>query len=163
MWLIGETEADVVLLDCDEVAGGGREAIRLVREISSIPILALSLRGDEDAAAAALDCGADDYIRKRFGTKELLARVKNALRRRAAKQGKPVVLIGPDLEIDLIYRRVRSQGQDVHLGRRPYEVLRVLTENAGKVTSHETILRSVWGAHSIDRIRYPLHPSTSLG
>ena|SRR5689334_14668709 len=152
--LIHERKPDVVLLDCDETETGGLNTIRSLRRISAAPILVLSARGDEDATVDALESGADDYVRKPFGTKELLARVKNALHRRALEQGKPAVLVSDDFEIDLIHRRVRTRGREVYLARKPYEVLRVMAEGAGKVIPHETILRGVWGGHSIERIGY---------
>jgi two-component system KDP operon response regulator KdpE len=151
--MIDKTKPDLILIDFDQEAGGGRAAVRLVRETSPIPVLALSIHGDEDTTVDALDSGADDCIRKPFGTRELLARVRNALRRRALEQGKLVPLVGGDLEIDLIHRRVRSRGRDIYLSKKRYEVLRVLAEGAGKVIAHEAILRAVWSA-SIDRIGY---------
>lgn len=125
-----------------------------MRELSPIPVLALSERGDEDSTVAALVSGADDYIRKPFGVKELLARVKNALRRRARERGDSAQLVTGDLEIDLLHRRVRSHGRDVHLSVKPYEVLRVLAEGAGKALTHEEILCAVWGRNRADRIQY---------
>jgi two-component system, OmpR family, KDP operon response regulator KdpE len=149
-----KTGPDLVILDYDDAECGGREAIRSMREISAVPILALSIGNDENTTVDALNSGADDCIRKPFGIKELLARVNNALRRRALEQGKPALIVSGDLEIDLIHRKVRSGGRNVRLARKPYEVLRVLTENAGKVSSHEMIMRAVWGDGSIDRLGY---------
>ena len=141
-----ERQHDLLILDIDSPAGGGPQAIRIVREQSRVPILALSVRGDENALVVALDNGADDYVRKPFGSREILARVKNALRRRARERGKPAQLLSDDLEIDLLHRRVRSRGREVHLPPKQYEVLRALTEGAGKVLTHEQILRAVWGS-----------------
>ena len=119
-----------------------------------MPILALSASGDEDAAARALDYGADDYVQKPFRLKELLARVTNALRRRSLEQGKPARVVSGDLEIDLLHRRVHLHGEAVHLRRKSYEVLRVLAEKAGQVLSHSEILSAVWGAGCADRTAY---------
>jgi two-component system, OmpR family, KDP operon response regulator KdpE len=151
---IAKYRFDLLILDIDALASGGTEAIRLARACSPVPILALSCRGDEDATVAALDSGADDYIRKPFGTKELLARVGSALRRRAREQGQPVHLVTGGLEIDLLHRRVRSHGRDVHLSVKLYAVLRELAEKAGKILTHEELLRAVWGERCVDRVQY---------
>jgi two-component system, OmpR family, KDP operon response regulator KdpE len=145
---------DLLILDIDSAAGGRLDCITAVREVSSIPILALSARSEEEAMVGALEVGADDYIRKPFSVKELLARVKSALRRGVREQGKPAKVVGGDLEIDLLYRRVRLAGCDVHLPLKPYEVLRVLAERPGKVLTHEEILDAVWGLRRTDRIGY---------
>jgi two-component system, OmpR family, KDP operon response regulator KdpE len=152
--LIAEHKFDLAILDIDHPAGCGSEAIRLVRELSPMPIVVSSVCGDEDATVEALDSGADDYIRKPFRIKELFARINNALRRRAREQGKQVHLVTGDLEIDLLHRRIRSSGDEVHLPAKQYEVLRVLTEDAGKVLTHDAILRAVWGANCTHRVTY---------
>jgi len=141
---IAEHPFDLVVLDIDSPAGGGADIIQLVRNVSPVPILALSASSDEDAAVGALDKGADDYVQKPFRVRELLARIENALRRRAREQGKPARLVTGDLEIDLLHRRVRVRGQEVHLAAKPYEVLRILAEGAGKPFSHEELLHTVW-------------------
>jgi two-component system, OmpR family, KDP operon response regulator KdpE len=107
---------------------------------------------NEDVAVAALDGGADDYVRKPVSIKELAARTNHTLRRRARQEGKPAQLVIGDLEIDLSCRRISSRGQDMHLPVRLYEVLRVLAEGAGKVLTHEELLRAVWGGHHANRI-----------
>jgi two-component system KDP operon response regulator KdpE len=145
---------DLVVLDIDSPAGGGSEAVRAVRDLSPMPILALSVRGEEDAMVKVLEIGADDFVRKPFGMKELLARVKNALRRRALEQGRPAQVVSGDLEIDLLQRRIRSRGHEVHLPLRCYEVLRMLAERPGKVLTHEEILCAVWGPSRVDRVQY---------
>jgi two-component system KDP operon response regulator KdpE len=151
---LGQKEFDLLILDIDSTARGGIEAIRNVRQHSAVPIVALSARQDERASVAALDSGADDYVRKPFGREGLLARVRNALRRRAVERGKPVLLVSDDLEIDLLHRRVRRQGQEVRLSAKPYAVLRLLAENAGKVLTHKELLRAVWGERYAQRVPY---------
>jgi two-component system KDP operon response regulator KdpE len=123
----------------------------MVSRLSQMPVLALSAHGKEDAMVDALDSGADDYVVKPFGTKELLARVNNALRRRAREQGRPAKVVSGELEIDLLHRRVRSGGRDVHLPPKSYEVLRALAEDTGKVVTHQEILSAVWGPQYVDR------------
>ena len=145
---------DVTILDIDPSASGGPEIISAVRELSQIPILALSSKNDEHTPVSALESGADDWIRKPFNTEEVLARIKSALRRRAREQGKPVYLVSGALEIDLLHRRVRLSGNQVRLPVKPYEVLRVLAEGAGRVITHREILRAVWGKRSIHRVPY---------
>ena len=145
---------DLLILDIDlpESCNGG--AIRAVRAVSAVPILALSIRDDEHSTVDALESGADDYIRKPFNINELLARVKNALRRRARQRNKSALLVTGDLEIDLLYHRVRSRGRNVHLSLKPYEVLRVLAKGAGKAITHEEIIHAVWGARRGNRLQY---------
>ena len=148
---IAEGQFDLLILDIDSSRGSGSRAIRAVREFSQVPILALSAHGKEDAMVDVLDSGADDYVLKPFGTKELLARVNNALRRRAREQGRPAKVVSGEIEIDLLHRRVRSGGRDVHLPPKPYEVLRVLAERVGKVVAYEEILAAVWGPRHVAR------------
>ena len=102
----------------------------------------------------ALEVGADDYVTKPFGIKELLARAKNALRRRAREQSKPAMVTSGDLEIDLLYRRVCLGGRKVHLSPNSYEVLRIFAEGAGKVVTHGQILDAVWSVPRAARIQY---------
>ena len=145
---------DLLILDIDSPGARGTEAIRIVRRTSPLPIVALSSRNDGDLAAEALECGADDYMQKPFSTKELLARVTNALRHRCVEQGKAARVMCGGLEIDLLHRRVSIYGQQVRLPHKSYEVLRVLAEKPGQVVSHSEILKSVWGPDSVDRTSY---------
>jgi two-component system, OmpR family, KDP operon response regulator KdpE len=151
---VAERRFDLLILDIDAPAGIGADPIRIMRGLSSAPIVALSVRGDETAAVSALEKGADDYVRKPFGLNELLARIMTALRRGARERGRPPVVVTGDLEIDLLQRRIRVHGQEVHLSVKLYEVLKVLTENAGKVLTHEEILRAVWGPQGTGRVGY---------
>jgi two-component system, OmpR family, KDP operon response regulator KdpE len=152
---IAERNFDLLILDIDQPGAGiGPDLIQIMRNLSQAPILALSVRGDETAAVSALQKGADDYVRKPFGVNELVARVMSALRRRARERGKPPVLVTGNLEIDLLQRRIRQHGQEIHLSVKLYEVLRVLAENPGRVLSHAEILRAVWGGHSAERVEY---------
>jgi two-component system, OmpR family, KDP operon response regulator KdpE len=145
---------DLLILDIDESTALGPDPIRMLRDLSSAPILALSVRDDEAAAATALEKGADDYVRKPFGLNELLARANSALRRRARERGDPTILTTGDLEIDVTHRRVYRRGQVVHLSVKLYEVLQVLAEGGGGVLTHAEILRRVWGPNRVHRIDY---------
>jgi two-component system, OmpR family, KDP operon response regulator KdpE len=149
---IAEREFDLLILDVNTSSDSGPEVVPIVRKLSLVPILVLCI--SEDLAIRALDSGADDYVRKPLSIKELLARVKNTLRRRAREAGKSVQLVIGELEIDLLNHRVSSRGQDVHLPVRLYEVLKVLAEGAGKVLTHEEIIRAVWGPRRVDRLHY---------
>jgi two-component system, OmpR family, KDP operon response regulator KdpE len=151
---LAEHPFDLAIVDLDAVAWCGVEAIRFVRGFSPMPILALSARTDEDTSVEALESGADDCVCKPFNTKVLLARVANAMRRRAREEGKASRFVTGDLEIDLLHRRIRSRGQEVRVSAKPYEVLRLLAEAAGKVVAHHEILRAVWGPDRVNRIAY---------
>jgi len=151
---IAHHKVDLIIWGTDEPLCDVTDVIHSIRRHSPIPILVLSARRDEDIAVDALESGADDFLRKPFGQRELLARVKNALRRRAREEGIITQVVTGDLEIDLLHRRIRSGGQEVHLPARLYDVLRLLTEHAGKPLTKTYILNAVWGSHRIDRVQY---------
>ena len=151
---IAERPVDLLILDIDSTGGGGPDAVRIARGRSAVPILAVSACRDERAMIAAFEQGADDCIKLPFSVDELLARAKAALRRRARERGRPIQLTTGELEIDLLHRRVRLRGRSVRLSVKPYEVLRVLAEGAGRVLRHDEILRSVWGERSLGRMDY---------
>ena len=145
---------DLVIVDVDATAVSGIHAIRLARASSPVPILAVSAKTGDDVAVEALESGADDFLRKPFSLREMRARTANAMRRRAREQGQELKIVTGDLEIDLLHRRIRSRDQEVRLPAKLYEVLRKLAENAGKVVTHEEILRTVWGPDQVDRLQY---------
>lgn len=133
---------DLVLPD-----GDGVEVTRRLREWSEMPILVLSAIGDEEQKVRALEAGADDYITKPFGARELVARLQAALRRSGAassEQEPTIVLEG--LEIDFAARAVRREGDLVHLTPIEFELLRVLARNRGRLMTHRALLTEVWGA-----------------
>lgn len=137
---------DLILLDLGLPLIGGLEVCRQVREWSQVPIIVLTVRDAEQDKVAALDLGADDYLTKPFGTDELLARIRVALRHaaRLSATEEPMRHFD-DLTIDLARRLVLVRGQEVHLTPREYELLRVLALQAGKVLTHRMLLRAVWG------------------
>jgi len=137
---------DLILLDLGLPLIDGLEVCRQVRAWSQVPIIVLTVRDAEEDKVAALDLGADDYLTKPFGTDELLARIRVALRHaaRLSATEEPVRHFG-DLMIDLARRLVIVRGQEVHLTPREYELLRVLAIEAGKVLTHSMLLRAVWG------------------
>ena len=147
--LVGATtqSPEVILLDLGLPDGDGIDLARQVREWSRVPIIVISARGREDDKVAALDAGADDYLTKPFGTNELLARIRVALRhtvQAASASGSPVLDIGP-LHIDLGRREVSVGGREVHLTPIEYRLLTHLAQHAGKVLTHRQILKEVWG------------------
>jgi len=136
---------DVIILDLVLPDGNGVDVCREVRRWSALPIIVLSAVGDEREKVRALDAGADDYVTKPFGTEELTARIRAALRRRdAGDSGDAVVRVGP-VTIDLAARRVIRDGAEVHLTPIEFDLLRVLALHRGKLVTHARLLREVWG------------------
>jgi two-component system KDP operon response regulator KdpE len=141
----GTRKPDLVILDLGLPDRDGVEVVRDIRTWSAVPILILSARADETDKVAALDAGADDYLTKPFGIAELQARVRALLRRQARSlPGEPIVCFG-DVEVDLSLRRVRRAGVEVHLTPIEYRLLAQLIANAGRVLTHQQLLREVWG------------------
>jgi two-component system KDP operon response regulator KdpE len=126
----------------------GLEVIRRIRIESAVPLIALSARSDERSKVAALDLGADDYLTKPFGAEELVARVRTALRHRIQEQGGMPVFRSGDLSVDLVRRVVAVGGNTVRLSPKEYDVLAQLVIHAGKVLTHNHLLREVWGIPS---------------
>ena len=131
---------DIVLPD-----GDGVEVARQIREWSPIPILVLSAIGEEDEKVRALQSGADDYVTKPFGPKELVARLEAALRRtKSAAEELPVIEVG-DLALDVAAHIVRQRGAEVHLTPTEFGLLRTLMVNRGRLMTHAALLKEVWG------------------
>jgi len=138
---------DLVLPD-----GDGVEVTRRLREWSDMPILVLSAVGEEEQKVRALEAGADDYITKPFGARELVARLQAALRRAGRGEDEPSVSID-GLEIDFAAHLVRRDGEPVHLTRTEFELLRVLVKNRGRLMTHRKLLSDVWGPEYVDDIQ----------
>ena len=136
---------EMVILDLGLPDGDGITVVRSLREWTDLPVLVLSVRGQEADKVAALDAGADDYLTKPFSTAELLARVRVALRRKVAGSEEPVFTSG-GLLVDTARRVVTVDGADVHLTATEYTLLQTLVLNAGKVLTHRQLLTMVWGA-----------------
>ena len=130
---------DLVLPDID-----GIELCRRLREWSDMPLIVLSAVGDEDAKVRALAAGADDYITKPFGPRELVARLQANLRR-IAPDPEPAVITADGLVLDLGARTVHRDGTEVHLTPTEFDVLRLLARNRGRLMTHRDLLASVWG------------------
>jgi len=146
---------DALLLDLGLPDGDGLELVRKLREWSSVPVIVVSARGREEEKVAALDAGADDYLPKPFGTKELLARLRVALRhaRGASAPGSPVLEVGP-LRMDLERREATVEGHAVRLTPIEWRLLAYLARHAGKVLTHSQILREVWGPNASSQTHY---------
>ncbi len=138
---------DLVLPD-----GDGVEVTRRLREWSEMPILVLSAVGDEEQKVRALEAGADDYITKPFGARELVARLQAALRRAGPAEEEPTVAV-QGLEVDLAARVVRRDGDAVHLTPIEFDLLRVLVRNRGRLMTHRKLLAEVWGPEYVDDIQ----------
>ncbi len=142
---------DVVLLDLGLPDIDGLEVIRRIRANSKIPIVVLSSRNDERGKVEALDLGADDYVTKPFGMKELAARLRAALRHRLQQEGAEPVFKSGDLTVDLVRRLVSVEragsSVEVHLSPREFDILRLLVMHAGKVLTHRLIMAQLWGAN----------------
>jgi len=138
---------DLVILDLGLPDVQGLELLRTLRERNEgIPIVVLSSRADEAAKVQALDFGADDYVTKPFSMNELLARIRAAVRHQLQSQGeRPIFRIG-DLSVDLVRRIVRMRGEEVKLSPKEYDLLRLFVQHAGKVLTHNFLLRELWGA-----------------
>jgi len=138
---------DLVLPDLD-----GVEVTRRLREWSEMPIVVLSAVGEEEQKVRALEAGADDYITKPFGTRELVARLQAALRRAGRAEDEPSIELD-GLQIDLAARIVRRDGEPVHLTPIEFDLLRALVRNRGRLMTHRKLLAEVWGPEYVDDIQ----------
>jgi two-component system KDP operon response regulator KdpE len=141
---------ELILLDLGLPDQDGMEVLKNIRAVSSIPIIIISARDHEDNKVKALDFGADDYITKPFGTPELLARIRTALRHAANRSTNEEIkqIINGDLCIDIEHHRVTKRGQVIHLTPNEYKIIQVLGENVGKVLTHTYLSQKVWGPYS---------------
>ncbi|MBE3040082.1 MAG: response regulator transcription factor [Chloroflexi bacterium] len=135
---------DVIILDLGLPDMDGVEVTRRLREWTQIPIIVVSVREQEKDKIAALDAGADDYLTKPFSVGELMARLRSALRRSAQAETDPVFKTG-NLVVDLNQREVLVNGQPISLTPTEYDLLRTFVKHAGKVLTHDQLLRAVWG------------------
>jgi two-component system KDP operon response regulator KdpE len=143
---------DAAIVDLILPDGDGVQVTSTLRGWSQMPILVLSAVGDEDQKVAALEAGADDYITKPFGARELVARLNAALRRTAGAEDEPSVAVA-GLEVDFAARRVQREGVEVHLTPIEYSLLGVLLRNRGRLMTHRTLLTQVWGPEYVDDVQ----------
>ena len=155
--LITSALPDLVLLDLGLPDVDGLDIIKKTREWSSLPIIVISARTQEKEKVSALDAGADDYITKPFGTFELLARIRTAIRHNNKLTDATLNANRPysanDLTIDFEKRRVILKGEEIHLTRVEYKIVSLLAKNSGKVMTYDSLIDQVWGPYADDNNR----------
>lgn len=146
---------DLIITDLQMPEMSGIELCREIRKISPIPIIVLSVKGEEKTKVEALDAGADDYVSKPFGIDELLARVRAVLRRFPQETVEtPKTLVDGDFSIDFTAHRVSVRGEEIHLTPKEFDLLVFLFQNRGKVITHRAILAAVWGGNFTEQTEY---------
>lgn len=146
---------DLVITDLSMPNMDGLELSRRIRAKLPVPIIVLSVKGEERTKVKALDAGVDDYVTKPFGMEELLARVRANLRRVPATGGEaPAVIEAGDFLIDQPAHKVTVRGREVHLTPKEFELLAYLARNPNKVITHRALLAAVWGGNSTEQVEY---------
>lgn len=152
--LILSHRPDAILLDLGLPDRDGLEVVANVRGWCDTPIIVISARGKEDDKVEALEAGANDYLTKPFGTRELIARIRVALRTRSqASAASPIVEIG-DIRVDLEDHIVTRNGERVHLTPNEFKLLAALMRHSGKVLTHNQLLKEVWGSANLQQTHY---------
>jgi len=153
--LVRTAQFDAVMLDINMPGIGGVEVCRQMRKESArLPIVMLTVQGSEDRKVEALDAGADDYITKPFQLRELIARLKAAVRRNQATESDGNVILIGDVKLDPARHMVQKKGRSVHLTPKQFELLHYLMSNAGRPVPHARLLRTVWGPEYGDELEY---------
>jgi two-component system KDP operon response regulator KdpE len=158
--LIYEGKPDLVILDVLMTGIDGWQTCRCIRESSDVPVIMLTgKRTSEDDIVRGLECGADEYLAKPVGNRELVARVKAALRRSdspafARCRKKNTLFTNGSLTVDVAERKVTINGNKLKLTPREFRLLALLVENAGRIMSHQQVLENVWGWEYIDDVDY---------
>lgn len=152
--LFHDFHPDLVITDLSMPAMNGIEVCREIRKISEIPIIVLSVKGEESTKVEALDAGADDYMTKPFGMDELLARVRANLRRVPSDKKEDSLLEVGDFSIDLANYQVFVRGAEIHLTPKEFELLTYLVKNHDKVLTHRVLLGAVWGGNFTEQNEY---------
>jgi two-component system KDP operon response regulator KdpE len=147
---------ELLITDLSMPNMGGLELCRRVRAKSNLPIIVLSVRGEEKPKVEALDAGADDYVTKPFNINELMARVRAALRRSSqdTTSAEGDSISAGDIHVDMLTRRVNVRGSEVRLTPKEFDLLLHLLRNPGRVLTHRTLLNAVWGAGSAQQPEY---------
>jgi two-component system, OmpR family, KDP operon response regulator KdpE len=141
--LFREWAPDLVITDLQMPKLAGMELCRQIRKVSAVPVIVLSVRNDEETIVGALDAGADDYVTKPFGSGELMARVRSALRRRPEREAQ-LIEIG-DFRIDIQAHIAEVRGSEVRLTPKEFDLLVALAKNHDRVLTHTVLLQKVWG------------------
>jgi two-component system, OmpR family, KDP operon response regulator KdpE len=146
---------DLVITDLSMPNMDGLELSRRIRTKLHVPIIVLSVKGEERTKVQALDAGADDYVTKPFGMEELLARVRANLRRQPLPGGEaPAIIEAGDFRIDQSGHKVTVRGREVHLTPKEFELLAYLARNPNKVVTHRALLAAVWGGNYTEQVEY---------
>ncbi|MDR3724109.1 MAG: response regulator transcription factor [Terracidiphilus sp.] len=147
---------DVVLLDINMPGIGGIETLRRIRGFAPrLPILMLTVRDQEEDKVAALDLGADDYVTKPFSMRELIARIRTAIRRmRAPERAEDAPIVIGEIRLDPVKRMVTKRGEPIHLTRKEFDILHCLMIRAGRVVTYAKLLTAVWGADCREEVEY---------
>jgi two-component system, OmpR family, KDP operon response regulator KdpE len=145
---------DLVITDLAMPNIDGLELCRRLRIKTQVPIIVLSVRGEERTKVKALDAGADDYVTKPFGIEELLARVRANLRRRRNDETESAPIVSGDFRIDPGARTVAVKDHSVHLTPKEFDLLLYLARHPGKVITHRALLAAVWGGENTEQVEY---------
>jgi two-component system KDP operon response regulator KdpE len=145
---------DLLITDLSMPNMNGMKLCQQIREISPVPIIILSVKGDEATKVEALDVGADDYVTKPFGMGELLARVRAHLRRAPLADEEAIVIEAGDFRIDFETRTVQVGGKEIRLSPKEFDLLAFLIRNSGKVLTHRTLLANIWGGNYTEQTEY---------
>ena len=149
-----DSKPDLIITDLSMPEKNGIELCREIRKMSNVPIIVLSVKGEEKTKVEALDAGADDYITKPFGMDELLARVRAALRRLPDLEAKKPQITAGDFEVDLSAHTILLKGEEIHLTPKEFELLVFFIQNQGKVLTHRALLGAVWGGNFTEQTEY---------
>ena len=152
---MADSAPDLVILDLGLPDIQGHDLLRRWRDENNlVPVIILSSRTDEAGIVDALELGADDYVTKPFGVNELLARIRVAIRHRLQQQGEKPVFHTGELSVDLVRRIVKVGDEEKKLSPKEYDILRVMVQHAGKVLTHNYLLKQVWGdAYDVQYLR----------
>jgi two-component system KDP operon response regulator KdpE len=147
-------QPNLVILDLGLPDLDGQQVINRIREWSDVPIIVLSVRASDGEKVNALDSGANDYVTKPFSIKELLARIRVAMRTGSQGEGGAPELVVGELVVDVPRHKVFVSGEHVRLTRKEFELLKMLAQNAGRIVTHRQILRELWGPAHEDDVHY---------
>lgn len=141
---------DLVLLDLGLPDIDGIDLLKILRKRMTLPILIISARKNEHEKVQALDAGADDYVTKPFGTNELLARIRTALRHKNMQSDEQSFIENKNLKIDFERKLVYKDNEEIHLTKNEYRIMAILFKNIGKVVTYQNLMTAVWGPYSND-------------
>src|SRR6266851_2646170 len=151
---LNEWHPELVITDLYMPRMDGVELCRRIRAVSNVPIIVLSVKGEERAKVEALDSGADDYVTKPFGIDELLARVRATLRRAGGGEVELAAFEVGDFRVDLEGRRVHAHGNEVRLTPKEFDLFVYMARHPSRVITHRTLLEAVWGEASQEQPEY---------